>query len=201
MVFLLPSLPYAYSALEPYIDEQTMRIHHDKHHQAYADKLNAALEKFPQLQKRKAEDLIADLNSVPAAIRAAVRNHGGGYVNHSFFWKILRKEVPIKAEILKAINKGFGSFDKFRQQFKDASLSLFGSGWVWLAINPANKELEILKTSNQDSPLSEGKIPVLAIDLWEHSYYLKYQNKRADYVDAFFNVIDWEKANEFFVKA
>ncbi len=200
MVFILPSFPYAYNALEPYIDEQTMRIHHTKHHQAYIDKLNAALEKFPELQKKSVEDLIKNLNAIDESIRIAVKNHGGGHVNHSFFWKILRKEVAPKGEILKAINKKFTSFDKFKELFKEACLTLFGSGWVWLAVNN-KKELEILKMPNQDNPLLDTKTPILGIDLWEHAYYLKYQNKRADYVDAFFNVIDWEKVNELFCKA
>ena len=201
MTFTLPSLPYTYNALEPFIDEQTMRIHHTKHHQAYIDKLNATLEKFPELQKKSAEELIKNLNSIDESIRTAVRNHGGGHVNHSFFWQILKKGTIPKAEILKAVNKQFESIDNFKAQFKDACLTLFGSGWVWLAINPKTKKLEIIKTSNQDNPISEGKIPVLGIDVWEHAYYLKYQNKRADYVDAFWNVLDWEKANENYVSA
>lgn len=199
-MFNLPSLPYAYNSLEPYIDEQTMRIHHTKHHQAYIDKLNAALENAPQLQKKSAEDLIKNLNKLPDTIKTAVRNHGGGHLNHSFFWKILRKDVEPIGEILEAIGDKFGNVDKFREMFKEACLTLFGSGWVWLVLNE-KRELEIVKTSNQDNPLSEGKTPLLGIDLWEHAYYLKYQNKRADYVDAFFNVIDWEKVNEFYVGA
>ena len=199
MPFTLPSLPYAYSALEPYIDEQTMRIHHTKHHQAYIDKLNAALENSPQLLKKTAEDLIKNLNKLPDTVKTAVRNHGGGHVNHSFFWKILRKEVEPKGEILEAINDRFGSFDKFKEQFKEACLTLFGSGWVWLVVNKT-KELEIIKSPNQDNPMSDGKQPILGIDLWEHAFYLKYQNKKADYVNAFFNVINWEKVNEFYVQ-
>ena len=165
MPFTLPSLPYAYSALEPYIDEQTMRIHHTKHHQAYIDKLNAALENSPQLLKKTAEDLIKNLNKLPDTVKTAVRNHGGGHVNHSFFWKILRKEVEPKGEILEAINDRFGSFDKFKEQFKEACLTLFGSGWVWLVVNKT-KELEIIKSPNQDNPMSDGKQPILGIDLW-----------------------------------
>ncbi len=199
MPFTLPSLPYAYNALEPYIDEQTMRIHHTKHHQAYIDKLNAALENSPQLLKKTAEDLIKNLNKLPDTVKTAVRNHGGGHVNHSFFWKILRKEVEPKGEILEAINDRFGSFDKFKEQFKEACLTLFGSGWVWLVVNKT-KELEIIKSPNQDNPMSDGKQPILGIDLWEHAFYLKYQNKKADYVNAFFNVINWEKVNEFYVQ-
>ena len=200
MTFTLPSLPYAYDALEPYIDEQTMKIHHMKHHQAYIDKLNAALENAPRLQKKKVEDLIKDLNKLPDTIKTAVRNHGGGHVNHSFFWKILAKDVEPKGEILEAINEKFISLDKFKEQFKEACLTLFGSGWVWLAVSKAG-ELEIIKSPNQDNPLSDGKIPVLGIDVWEHAYYLKYQNKRADYVNAFFNVIDWMQVNENYVNS
>jgi len=200
MTFTLPSLPYAYDSLEPYIDEQTMKIHHTKHHQAYIDKLNIALENAPQLQKKSAEDLVKELNKLPDTVKTAVRNHGGGHVNHSFFWKILAKDVEPKAEILEAINENFGSIDKFKEQFKEACLTLFGSGWVWLAVNKTG-ELEIIKSPNQDNPMSDGKIPVLGVDVWEHAYYLKYQNKRADYIEAFFNVIDWEKVNEFYVQA
>ena len=200
MTFTLPSLPYLYNALEPYIDEQTMKIHHTKHHQAYIDKLNASLEKFPQLQKKTAEDLISNLNTIPENIRTAVRNQGGGHVNHSFFWKILAKEVELRGEILKEINDHFGSFDKFKEQFKEACLTLFGSGWVWLAVNKTG-ELEIIKSPNQDNPMSDGKQPILGIDLWEHSFYLKYQNRKSEYIDAFWNVIDWEKVNEFYNKA
>lgn len=201
MTFSLPTLPYAYNSLEPYIDEQTMKIHHIKHHQTYTDKFNAALEKFPELQKKTAEELLKNLNSIPETIRTAVKNNGGGYVNHSFFWKILKKGTKPKGDIFIAINKKFQNFDNFKIQFKEASLGLFGSGWVWLVFNPKTKEIEIIKTSNQDSPISERKIPILTIDLWEHAYYLKYQNKRADYVDAFFNVINWDKVNENYVKA
>lgn len=200
MPFTLPSLSYSYNALEPFIDEQTMRIHHTKHHQAYIDKLNTALEKFPQLQKKTAEDLIRDLNKMPEEIRTAVRNQGGGHVNHSFFWKILSKEVAPKGEVLKAINSKFGNFDNFKGLFKEACLTLFGSGWVWLAVNN-KKELEIVKTPNQDNPISEGKTPILGIDLWEHSFYLKYQNRKSEYIDAFWNVINWIQVNEFYTKA
>ena len=196
----LPSLPYAYNALEPYIDEQTMRIHHTKHHQAYIDKLNAALEKFPQLQKKSAEDLIKNLNSIPNTIKTAVRNHGGGHVNHSFFWKILRKGISPKGEILKAIIKRFQNFDNFKTHFKEACLTLFGSGWVWLAMNKTG-ELEIIKSPNQDNPMSGGKQPILGIDLWEHAYYKKYEWRRIEYIDAFWNVINWIQVNENYVKA
>ncbi|MDP3991904.1 MAG: superoxide dismutase [Nanoarchaeota archaeon] len=199
MMFNLPKLPYAYDALEPFIDARTMEIHHGKHHQTYVDKLNKALEKYPKLQKNSAEDLIKNLNVIPEDIRTAVRNHGGGHVNHSFFWQILKKGIEPKGEILRAINKKWG-IDTFREQFKDAATTLFGSGWAWLVVN-SQGELEIMKTPNQDSPITNNMVPILGIDVWEHSYYLKYQNRRNEYVDAFFQVINWEKVNENYLKA
>lgn len=198
MTFALPQLPYAYNSLEPFIDEQTMKIHHDKHHQAYTDKLNAGIEPHKELGKKTAEELLSDLNSIPESIRTAVKNNGGGYVNHSFFWTILKKGTVPKGEILKAITKKFQSLDNFKTQFKDAALTLFGSGWVWVVLDPKTKQIEILKTSNQDSPLSLGKIPLMCVDVWEHAYYLKYQNRRGDYIDAFFNVLNWNAFNENF---
>ncbi len=199
MAHSLPTLPYEYNALEPYIDEQTMRIHHTKHHQAYIDKLNAALEIDEGLMDLDPEELIKDLNAVPEKIRMAVRNHGGGHVNHSFFWKILKKNVSLKGDIEKAIINTFGSIDKFKEEFKTASLNRFGSGWAWLVFHKG--KLEIMSTANQDSPLMEGKIPVVGLDLWEHSYYIKYQNRRSDYIDAFFHVIDWNQVNEHYLNA
>jgi Fe-Mn family superoxide dismutase len=190
----LPALPYAYNALEPYIDEQTMQIHHTKHHQTYVDKLNAALEGYDDLQKKSAEDLLGELNSVPEKIRAAVRNHGGGHANHSFFWPLLWKKVDFKGGVAAAIKAKFGDYDTFKEQFSNAAALLFGSGWAWLVVN--NGELEITTTPNQDSPLSHGHIPVLGLDVWEHAYYLKYQNRRPEYINAFFNVINWEKVDE-----
>ena len=195
----LPALPYAYNALEPYIDEQTMQIHHTKHHQTYVDKLNAALEGYDDLQKKSAEDLIRDLNSVPEKIRTAVRNHGGGHANHSFFWPLLWKEVDFGGEVAIAIKAKFGDYDTFKEQFSNAAALLFGSGWAWLVVN--NGELEITTTPNQDSPLSQGHTPILGLDVWEHAYYLKYQNRRPDYISAFFNVINWEKVEENFKTA
>lgn len=195
----LPDLNYAYDALEPYIDTQTMRIHHTKHHQAYIDKLNAALKKYPELEDKSAEDLIRDLNSVPQDIRTAVRNHGGGHVNHSFFWPILKKNVPVKGKIAEAITAKFGDFDKFKHEFVTAAAGQFGSGWAWLVLE--NNNLEIMTTANQDSPLTVGKTPVMGVDVWEHAYYLKYQNRRPDYLEAFFNVINWEKVNELYLTA
>ncbi len=199
MTHELPELGYSFDSLEPHIDAKTMEIHHDKHHKAYVDKLNAALESKPDLQKKNAEELIKDLDSVPEEIRAAVRNHGGGHANHSFFWKVLKKDVEPKGEIKDAIHEKFGSGEAFKEKFKEAALTQFGSGWAWLVVSGG--ELEIVKTANQDSPISQGKIPLLGLDVWEHAYYLKYQNKRPDYVDAFFNVINWDQVNENFLKA
>jgi Fe-Mn family superoxide dismutase len=196
MIHKLPALPYAYNALEPYIDEQTMQIHHTKHHQTYVDKLNAALEGYDDLQKKSAEDLIKDLSSIPEKIRTAVRNHGGGHVNHSFFWPLLWKEVDLGGEIADAIKSKFGDYDTFKEKFSNAAALLFGSGWAWLVLN--NGELEITTTANQDSPLSQGQIPILGLDVWEHAYYLKYQNRRPEYINAFFNIINWEKVDENF---
>ena len=195
----LPDLGYEYNSLEPYIDEQTMRIHHIKHHQTYVDKLNTALEKYTELQDKTAEELIKDLNKIPEAIRTAVRNHGGGHVNHSMFWKLLKKDVKINGEIAKSIDKNFGNFDKFKELFSNSANTRFGSGWAWLVIN--NKKLEIVNTANQDNPISEEKIPILGLDVWEHAYYLKYQNKRVDYVNAFFNIINWDEVEKNYKEA
>ena len=199
MAHTLPNLPYPSDALEPYLDKETMTIHHTKHHQTYVDKLNAALEGQPDLQAKKVEDLIANLNSIPENIRTAVRNHGGGHANHSFFWPILKKDVGISGEIAKALDTKFGGFDKFKELFSNAAAGVFGSGWAWLVVS--NGQLEIVSTPNQDNPLSQGKKPVLGIDVWEHAYYLKYQNRRPDYIKAFFNVINWEKVNEHYLAA
>ncbi len=195
----LEPLSYGYDALEPFIDAQTMEIHHSKHHQAYINKLNAALEGHDDLKEKTAEELISDLNSIPEEIRGAVRNHGGGHANHSLFWKILKKDTSLEGNIADAINSSFGSFDKFKESFSNAANTLFGSGWAWLVSNAG--KLEIMHTHNQDSPLSQGKTPLLGLDVWEHSYYLKYQNKRPDYVEAFFNVINWNQVNENFENA
>ena len=185
----LPKLPYAYTALEPYMDEMTVKIHHDKHHQTYVDKLNAALEPYPELQELTVEQLLSDLNKIPEAGRNAVRNHGGGVLNHNQFWEILGKDVSITETMNEVINTTFGSFDNFKKQFTDAAMGRFGSGWAWLVVN--NGKLEIVSTANQDTPLSEGKIPILMIDVWEHAYYLKYQNRRAEFVENFFHIINW----------
>jgi Fe-Mn family superoxide dismutase len=196
----LPQLEYAYDSLEPFIDSETMRIHHDKHHQTYTDKFNEAIKNHPQLQNKKVEEILSNLNEIPQEIKQAVINHGGGYFNHNFFWEILKKGTKPKTEILKEINKTFGSFDKFKEEFTKAATTLFGSGWAWLVLDQ-NKKLEIIQTKNQDTPLSIKKTPLITIDVWEHAYYLKYKNKRADYVEAFFNVINWNKVNELFLKA
>jgi superoxide dismutase, Fe-Mn family len=199
MTHTLPPLPYAYNALEPYIDEQTMRIHHDKHHQAYVDNLNKALEGHTDLQKLPVEKLLANLEKVPEGIRTAVRNHGGGTWNHAFFWSVLKKGVKPSDELLTALEGTFGSYEKFKDEFTKASMSRFGSGWAWLVLD--HGKLAIVSTANQDSPLSEGKTPLLCIDVWEHAYYILYNNRRADYVEKFYNVIDWEKVGELYKAA
>ena len=199
MIHKLEPLPYDYDALEPYIDEQTMRIHHTKHHQTYIDKLNAALEGQKALQDKKPEELLKNLNTIPEAIRIAVRNHGGGHVNHSFFWPLLKKDVKFEGKIKDAINTRFGDFDSFKKAFSNAAALLFGSGWAWLVLD--NDDLQIITTPNQDSPLIQGKTPMLGLDVWEHAYYLKYQNRRPEYIEAFFNVINWNKVDEHFRSA
>jgi Fe-Mn family superoxide dismutase len=196
MAHTLPKLEYAYDALEPYIDARTMEIHYTKHHQTYVDKLNAAIKGNAALEKAGVEQLIRNLNEVPENIRTAVRNHGGGHVNHSFFWPTLKKGGKASGPAVDAIARKFGSFDKFKEDFSNAAALLFGSGWAWLALNKG--ELEIVTTPNQDSPISQGRIPILGIDVWEHAYYLKYQNRRPEYIAAFFNVINWDKVNEHF---
>lgn len=199
-MFNLPKLPYPHDSLEPFIDEKTMEIHHDKHHRAYVDKLNKALEKYSKLQKNSAENLIKSLEVIPEDIRTAVRNNLGGHVNHSFFWPLLKKGTEPMGELLKAINKKFKGFDIFKEEFSARALGVFGSGWCWLVLNEKG-ELEIVTTPNQDSPITHGKTPVLGIDVWEHAYYLKYQNRRQEYITSFFNVINWQQANDNFIKA
>ena len=193
----LPPLPYDYTALEPHIDEQTMRIHHDKHHAAYVNNLNAALEKHPELQNKSAEDLIKSINTVPEAIRTAVRNNGGGHANHTLFWEIMKpggSKQPTGA-LAEAINSTFGSYDNLKAQINDAGAKRFGSGWAWL-ISDASGKLSVISTANQDSPIMEGQTPLLGVDVWEHAYYLKYQNRRADYLAAFWNVVNWAEVNK-----
>lgn len=193
MAYELPSLPYAYDALEPHIDAKTMEIHHSKHHQGYVTKVNAALEGHPELASKSIEDLMSDLNSVPEDIRGAVRNNGGGHANHSLFWTIMSPNgggTP-SGEVAEAINKAFGSFDEFKTKFADAAATRFGSGWAWLCVKSGG-EVHVESTPNQDTPLSDGHTPIMGIDVWEHAYYLNYQNRRPDYVSAFWNVIDWD---------
>ena len=198
----LPELPYAASALEPHIDARTMEIHHGKHHAGYVAKLNAALEKAPQLQGLAVESLISDLASVPEQIRGAVRNNGGGHANHSLFWKIMGpgKGGTPTGELATAITSAFGSFDNFREQFATAAATRFGSGWAWLSLGKDGK-LCVHSTPNQDSPLMDGMKPIVGLDVWEHAYYLNYQNRRPDYVKAWWNVVDWATAGTNFDKA
>lgn len=198
MKHTLPELGYAYDALEPFIDTRTMEIHHTKHHQTYVDKLNGALEGHDQLQKLSIEKLVRNLSEVPESIRDAVRNHGGGHYNHSLFWPLLKKNMAPRGAAIDAIARKFGSFDKFKADFSRAATLLFGSGWAWLTVNKG--ELEILTTPNQDNPVSQGSIPILGIDVWEHAYYLKYQNRRPDYLAAFFEIINWEQVDELYRK-
>jgi Fe-Mn family superoxide dismutase len=192
MVFELPKLPYSVDALEPYIDAQTMTIHHDKHHQAYITNLNAALEKHQELGNKSLEDLLSDLNAVPEDIRTAVRNHGGGTWNHNMFWEIMAPKTSAtpSAEFQKALEGSFGSFDNFKAEFEKAANGRFGSGWAWLVRR--GDRLAIVSTANQDNPLSDGLNPIMGIDVWEHAYYLKYQNRRAEYVSNWWNVVNWE---------
>ena len=199
MEHVLPELSYPYDALEPFIDARTMEIHHTKHHQAYITNLNAAIKGNAKLSQLTVGELVRDLNGVPEDIRNVVRNHGGGHVNHGFFWQILKKNVEPGGPVLTAIDKQFGSFESFKEKFSSAAIKQFGSGWAWLVV--ADGELEILSTANQDSPLSLGKQPVLGVDVWEHAYYLLYQNRRPDYVDAFFSVINWGTVNDHYTAA
>jgi Fe-Mn family superoxide dismutase len=192
MAFTLPPLPYDYTALEPHIDEQTMRIHHDKHHAAYVNNLNTALEPHANLQSKSIEDLIANIDSLPEAIRAPVRNNGGGHYNHTFFWEIMAPggaKEPSGA-LADAITKGFGGLPSFKEQFQKAGVGRFGSGWAWLTVDKAGT-VAIESTPNQDSPVMAGKSVVLGCDVWEHAYYLKYQNRRPDYITAWWNVVNW----------
>ncbi len=198
----LPALPYPYNALEPHIDEQTMRIHHDKHHQAYVDNLNKALESHAELQSKSVEDLLKDLNAVPEDIRGAVRNHGGGHANHTQFWVSLSKDGGGEptAKLGDAVKGAFGTFAAFKEQFSKAAMGRFGSGWAWLCVGKDGK-LAVTSTANQDSPISDGMVPLLGLDVWEHAYYLKYQNRRAEYVEAWWNVINWSDVASRFDKA
>jgi Fe-Mn family superoxide dismutase len=218
MAFTLPDLPYPYDALEPYIDEQTMVIHHTKHHQTYVDKLNAALEGHDDLLERPIEALLRNLDDVPEGRRTAVRNHGGGHYNHSLFWRILSPDgggAPV-GQLMSAIERSFGSFAAFQQSVNEAAMAGFGSGWMWVSIAggmrrlPTAKNLAIVNLPNQDSPIFGGSVevgmvagntPVLGIDLWEHAYYLKYQNRRAEYIEAFWNLVNWDEASRIYETA
>ncbi len=195
----LPEIPYGYDALEPYFDAKTMEIHHTKHHQTYVDKLNAALKGQDALQGKSAEDLLKHLDAVPESIRTAVRNHGGGHANHSFWWPMLKKNVAFAGPIADAVTNQFGGYDQFKEKFANTAALLFGSGWTWLVVDQG--KLAIVTTSNQDNPVSQGKTPVMGIDVWEHAYYLKYQNRRPEYIDAFFNVVNWDRVNAIYTAA
>ncbi len=192
MTFELPALPYDYDALEPHIDEETMKLHHDKHHNTYVSGLNDALEGHEDLQEKSAIELMESINELPSDIQTAVRNNGGGHVNHSLFWEILSPEGgEPTGELAQAIDQAFGSYDNFKKEFKEAATGQFGSGWAWLVLD--GDDLVIESTANQDNPYMEGKTPILGIDVWEHAYYLNYKNVRADWVDAFFSIINWEE--------
>ena len=199
--FTLPPLPYAYDALEPHIDAQTMHIHHDKHHAAYVANLNKAVAEFPDLGNKPVEDLLKDLNSVPEKARTAVRNNGGGHYNHSLFWQMMKKDGggEPSGDLAKAIDAGFGGFSAFKDNFSKAALGQFGSGWAWLVLD--GNAVKIEPTPNQDTPLSAGHPPLLGLDVWEHAYYLKYQNKRADYIAAWWNVVNWDFVADRYAKA
>ncbi|MEF2094046.1 superoxide dismutase SodA [Bacillus sp. CFBP9009] len=193
MAFELPQLPYTYDALEPHIDKETMNIHHTKHHNTYVTNLNNALEGNQELLSKSVEEIVANLDAVPEAVRTAVRNNGGGHANHTLFWEILSPNGGGQptGELADAITSKFGSFDSFKEEFAKAATTRFGSGWAWLAVN--NGELEVTSTPNQDNPLSEGKTPLLGLDVWEHAYYLNYQNRRPEYINSFWNVVNWDE--------
>ena len=200
MAIILPDLPYAYDALEPYIDEETMHLHHDKHHNTYVTNVNAALAKHPEIGE-DLEKLLADVESIPADIRQAVINNGGGHLNHALFWELMTaEETAPSAELAADIDATFGSFEDFKAAFTTAATTRFGSGWAWLVVNKEGK-LEVVSTANQDTPISEGKTPILGLDVWEHAYYVKYRNVRPDYIKAFFSVINWNKVNELYAAA
>jgi Fe-Mn family superoxide dismutase len=196
----LPTLPYAFTDLETSIDAMTMEIHYTKHHQAYITNLNAALEKHPELAEMSVEELVADLEMVPEDIRTAVRNNGGGHLNHSMFWQMMTKGgSSLEGALKEVITQKFESVEKFQDAFKAAALARFGSGWTWLVVD--DKELKIVSTPNQDNPITDGLIPILALDVWEHAYYLKYQNRRADYITSWWNVVNWKEVSDRFITA
>ena len=197
-LFILPSLPYAYDGLEPYIDARTMEIHYTKHHQGYVDKLNKAVEKYQELQKKPVEDLLKDLNTVPADVRMAVKNFGGGVYNHTLFWNCMKHDGggEPKEKFAEQIKKDFGSFEEFKKEFSDGAKKFFGSGWAWLVVD--GKKLFVMTSQNQECPLSDGFTPLLTLDIWEHAYYLKYQNRRPEFVDNWWSLIDWDKVERRF---
>lgn len=202
MAHELPPLPYAYDALQPHIDEQTMRLHHDKHHATYVGGLNAALEGHADLQQLTVEDLLRSISDVPESSRTAVRNHGGGHANHTLFWEIMSPGGAAKPDgaLLAAIDADLGGFDTFKEAFTKAATTRFGSGWAWLVTDSAGK-LAVLSTANQDSPLMDGQIPILGLDVWEHAYYLKYQNRRPEYIAAFWNLVNWTEVARRYAQA
>ncbi|GAM13675.1 superoxide dismutase [Mesobacillus selenatarsenatis] len=201
MAFELPQLPYAYDALEPHIDKETMNIHHTKHHNTYVTNLNNALEGNEELLSKTVEEVVSNLDAVPEAARTAVRNNGGGHANHSLFWQVISPNGGGEptGELADAINSKFGGFEGFKEEFSKAATTRFGSGWAWLVVN--NGELEVTSTPNQDSPLMEGKTPILGLDVWEHAYYLNYQNRRPEYIGAFWNVVNWEEVSNRYTSA
>jgi len=202
MPFELPPLPYPYNALEPHIDAQTMEIHHSRHHKAYVDNLNKALEKYPHIASQPIETILKNLSSLPEDVRTQVRNNGGGHYNHSLFWKLLSPSGggEPKGKVAEAIRSTFGDFSKFKEQFTQTAMGRFGSGWAWLCVT-AFGDLLLLSTPNQDNPIMEGLTPILGLDVWEHAYYLKYQNKRADYISAFWNIVNWQEVENLYLKA
>jgi Fe-Mn family superoxide dismutase len=202
MPFTLPDLPYPFDALEPHIDAKTMEIHHDKHHGTYVTRLNAALEKAPEFQNKPIEEILRSLDKIPKEVQGAVRNHGGGHYNHTLFWKMLAPRAGGKpsGDLGKAIDKKFGSFEAFKEQFTASATNLFGSGWAWLVVDPSG-DLSVTTTPNQDNPVSQGLKPIFGLDVWEHAYYLKYQNRRPEYITAFWNVVSWANIEDNFQKA
>lgn len=201
-MFTLPQLPYAYNAVEPYIDEQTMKIHHTKHHQTYVDKLNAALESHPDLANKSVEELLRGFDSLPDAVKPAVRNHAGGHANHSLFWTLMgpQTDTAPTGKVADAITENFGNFETFKERFTATATGHFGSGWAWLVVK-TDKKLALYSLPNQDSPLMTGDTPILGLDVWEHAYYLKYQNRRPEYIDAFWSVVNWAEVDRQYIQA
>ena len=199
--YSLPQLPYPYDALEPYIDKMTMEIHHTKHHQGYINNLNSALEKYPEFHNLELEEILKNLNQLPEEIRTTVRNNGGGHYNHTLFWEIMKPNGggEPKGKLKEEIEKNFGSFEEFKKLFSETAIKHFGSGWAWLVITP-DKKLKVYSLLNQDNPLMNGDIPIMGLDVWEHAYYLKYQNRRAEYVEAWWHVVNWDKIEENLLK-